>query len=54
VKGTDCVHNIRCYLGVYLEGLRKTVHNRDQGSRSPNRDLEHGVTAQLSVIKIRI
>jgi hypothetical protein len=31
--------NLSYYPGIYLKGLRKTTWNLNQGSRSPNRDL---------------
>jgi hypothetical protein len=34
--------NFRYYLGICLEGLRKTTKNLSQVSRSPGRDLNPG------------
>jgi hypothetical protein len=34
--------NLRCYLGICLEGLSKTTKNLGQDSRSPGQDLDLG------------
>jgi hypothetical protein len=34
--------NLRHYLGISLEGLRKTINILGQDSRSPGRDLSQG------------
>jgi hypothetical protein len=33
---------LKYYLGIYLEGLRKTAKNLSQVSRSPGRDFKPG------------
>jgi hypothetical protein len=34
--------NLRCYLGICMEGLRKTTKNLRQDRRSPSQDLKLG------------
>jgi hypothetical protein len=34
--------NLKCYPGIFLDGLRKTTKNLSQDSRSAGRDLKPG------------
>jgi hypothetical protein len=34
--------NLRYYIGIYLEGLRKTTENFSKANRYPGRDLKAG------------
>jgi hypothetical protein len=42
-EGSDRGLILGYYLGIRLDGLRKTTENLSQGSRSPERDLNPGI-----------
>jgi hypothetical protein len=46
--------NLKYYLGIGLEGLRKTTKNLSQHSRSPGRDLNPGPPEYEGVLSTRL